>query len=239
MDRRLFAVSLLVAAACSGGEGKARADSASVVTKDSAGGSVSASSPATDAAKVTDSASAGGGGGGGAANPQGRIPVLEYHVIGGDKNTLYTRTAASYRADLEAAYKMGYRPINIAQMLDKNFSDVPAGMSPVVFVFDDASDSQFRYTESGGKLEVDPTSAVGIWLDFAKSHPGWKNRAVFCMLNGGAAGHNFFGDNPKFGGQKKEWRFQKVKWLADQGFELCSHTLWHAKLSQYPDAVVQ
>ena len=54
------------------------------------------------------------------------------------------------------------------------------------------------------------------------------------MLNGGAAGHNFFGDNPKFGGQKKEWRFQKVKWLADQGFELCDHTLWHAKLSQYP-----
>ena len=235
MDRRLLTLSLLVAAACSGGEGKKAGDSASVVTKDSAGGTVSALNPAGEAAKVADSSS----GGGGAANPQGRIPVLEYHVIGGDKNTLYTRTAASYKADLEAAYKMGYRPINIAQMLDKDFSDVPAGMSPVVFVFDDASDSQFRYTENGGKLEIDPTSAVGIWVDFAKSHPGWKNRAVFCMLNGGAAGHNFFGDNPKFGGQKKEWRFQKVKWLADNGFELCDHTLWHMKLSQYPDAAVQ
>ena len=102
---------------------------------------------------------------------------------------------------------------------------------------------------------------MGIWLDFAKTHPGWKNRAVFCMLNGGAAGHNFFGDKPQYGGQKKEWRFLKVKWLADQGFkfngqkkewrfpkvkwladngfELCDHTLWHAKLSKYPDAVVQ
>ena len=30
-----------------------------------------------------------------------------------------------------------------------------------------------------------------------------------------------------------------MKWLADQGFELCDHTLWHAKLSKYPDAVVQ
>ena len=59
------------------------------------------------------------------------------------------------------------------------------------------------------------------------------------MLNGGAAGHNFFGDSPKFHGQKKEWRFQKVKWLADQGFELCDHTLWHAKLNKYRDAVVQ
>ncbi|MEO6525996.1 MAG: polysaccharide deacetylase family protein [Gemmatimonadaceae bacterium] len=172
-------------------------------------------------------------------NPQGRIPVLEYHVIAGDKNTLYTRTAASYRADLEDAYKRGYRPITIAQMLDKDFRDVPAGMSPVVVVFDDASDSQFRYLEQNGKLVIDPTSAVGIWLDFAKSHPGWKNRGVFCMLNGGAVGHNFFGDNPKWGGQKKEWRHQKVKWLADQGFELCSHTLWHAKLNKYPDAVVQ
>jgi hypothetical protein len=177
-------------------------------------------------------------------NELGRIPVLEYHIIGGEKNALYTRTAASYRADLEDAYRRGYRPINMVQLLDKDFSEIPAGMSPMVVVFDDASPEQFRYIERNGKLEIDPTSAVGIWLDFAKTHPGWKNRAVFCMLNGGAAGHNFFGDAPKkdptrFQGQKKEWRFQKVKWLADNGFELCSHTLWHAKLNKYPDAVVQ
>ena len=173
------------------------------------------------------------------ANRMGRIPVLEYHVIGGDKNALYTRTAASFRADLEDVFKRGYRPITIAQMLDKNFNDVPPGMSPVVFVFDDASPEQFRYNEQNGTLSIDPNSAIGIWLDFAKTHPGWKNRATFCMLNGGAAGHNFFGDAPKFQGQKKEWRFQKVKWLADQGFELCDHTLWHAKLNKYSDAVVQ
>ena len=56
------------------------------------------------------------------ANHTGRIPVLEYHVIGGDKNALYTRTAESFKADLEDVYKRGYRPITIAQMLDKNFS---------------------------------------------------------------------------------------------------------------------
>lgn len=172
-------------------------------------------------------------------NQLGRIPVLEYHVIGSDKDGLYTRTAAHYLADLEAAYKLGYRPITIAQMLDKNFSDVPAGMSPVVVVFDDASPSQFRYVESGGKLQIDPTSGVGIWLAFAKTHPGWKNRATFCLLNGAAAGHNFFGDSPKFDGQKREWRFLKVKWLADNGFELCDHTVWHARLDKFSDAVVQ
>ena len=169
------------------------------------------------------------------ANHAGRIPVLEYHVIGGTKNALYTRTAASFKADLEDVYKRGYRPINIAQLLDKDFSDVPAGMSPVVFVFDDASPSAIPlHRADDGKLTIDPTSGVGIWLDFAKTHPGWKNRATFCMLNGGAAGHNFFGDSPKFEGQKKEWRFQKVKWLADNGLRAVRpHALARA-LDKYP-----
>ena len=238
MDRRLLVLPLFVLAACSSGDAPAAKIPETARARDSAGGSVTASSP-VEAAAAGSGATSAPGAGSATENLLGRIPVLEYHVIGGDKNTLYTRTAASYRADLEAAYKLGYRPITIAQMLDKDFRDVPAGMSPAVFVFDDASDSQFRYLEQNGKLEIDPTSAVGIWLDFAKTHPGWKNRAVFCMLNGGAAGHNFFGDGPKWGGQKKEWRFQKVKWLADEGFELCDHTLWHMKLSQYPDAAVQ
>ena len=173
------------------------------------------------------------------ANHAGRIPVLEYHVIGGDKNALYSRTRESFRADLEDVYKRGYRPITISQLLDKDFSGVPAGMSPVVVVFDDASPEQFSYVEQNGQLEIDSTSAVGIWLDFAKSHPGWSNRAVFCMLNGAAAGHNFFGDAPKWRGQRREWRFEKVRWLANNGFELCAHTLWHAKLNKYPDGVVQ
>jgi hypothetical protein len=242
MDRRCLFL-MLFAAACSTGDTSsgrpAAADSAGGAVADAkapnTGGATGGAPVGTGAATPADAAT----GGGAAPNLQGRIPVLEYHVIGGDKNTLYTRTADSYRNDLEQAYKLGYRPITVAQMLDKDFRDVPAGMSPVVVVFDDASDSQFRYLEKDGKLTVDPTSAVGIWEDFARTHPGWKSRGVFCMLNGGAAGHNFFGDNPKYNGQKKEWRFQKVKYLADQGHELCDHTLWHAKLSQYPDNVVQ
>jgi hypothetical protein len=230
MDRRLLLLPLLVAVSCARADAPASQPAAGT-NRDSSAGSVAAASNAS------------GGGASAAAplpaNPQGRIPVLEYHVIGGDKNSLYTRTAASYRNDLETAYKLGYRPITISQMLDKDFRDVPAGMSPVVVVFDDASDSQFRYLEQGGNLVVDPTSGLGIWEDFAKTHPGWKPRAVFCLLNGAAAGHNFFGDSPKYGGQKKEWRFQKVKYLADQGYELCDHTVWHARLDKFSDAVVQ
>jgi hypothetical protein len=109
-----------------------------------------------------------------------------------------------------------------------------------VFTFDDASPGQFRYIERNGELQIDPTSAVGIWLDFAKDHPGWENKAVFCMLSGAEAGRSFFG-NKDIEGQKTEWRHRKVKFLAEQGFELCNHTLWHATLSsaKYSDAFVQ
>ena len=103
---------------------------------------------------------------------------------------------------------------------------------------DDASPEQFRYIENNGKLEIDPTSGLGIWLDFRKTHPEWSNKGVYCLLSGASAGHNFFGDRG-IQGQKSNWRFQKVKWLADNGFELCNHTLWHAQLNKFSDAVVQ
>ncbi|HEY4734081.1 MAG TPA: polysaccharide deacetylase family protein [Gemmatimonadaceae bacterium] len=169
-------------------------------------------------------------------NEMGRIMVLEYHLIT-DHNGLYARERGQFRKDLEFLYSRGYRPVNMADVLDKNLN-LPKGISPVVFVFDDASPEQFRYIENNGKLEIDPTSGIGIWLDFRKTHPDWANKGVFCLLNGAAAGHNFFGDRG-VQGQKSQWRFQKVKWLADNGFELCDHTLWHAQLSKYPDAFVQ
>jgi hypothetical protein len=169
-------------------------------------------------------------------NEMGRIMVLEYHLIT-DHNSAYARERGQFRKDLELLYDRGYRPVNMSDVLDKNLN-LPKGLSPVVFVFDDASPEQFRYIDNNGKLEIDPTSGLGIWLDFRKTHPDWNNKAVYCLLSGAAAGHNFFGDRG-VQGQKSNWRFQKVKWLADSGFELCDHTLWHAQLSKYPDAFVQ
>lgn len=163
------------------------------------------------------------------ANELGRIPVLEYHLIT-DKNAVYERTHQGLRRDIEMLYQRGYRPISVSEMVDKRI-DLPAGQSPVVLVFDDASPSQFRYIERNGQLEIDPTSAVGILLEFNKAHPDWRNRAVFCLLPAAQAGRSLFGDKG-IEGQKTEWRFTKVKFLADQGFELCNHTLYHARLDR-------
>jgi hypothetical protein len=171
------------------------------------------------------------------ANPYGRIPVLEYHLIG-DKDAMWVVEREHFKRQLQLLYDRGYRPVTMKQVLDRDFSEVPAGMSPVVFTFDDASPEQFSYIERNGRVEIDPRSVVGIWTDFQRRHPDWKSRAVFCTLNGGGEGHNFFGDKG-IQGQKTEWRHQKVKWLADQGHEICNHTLWHAQLSKYPDAFVQ
>lgn len=171
-----------------------------------------------------------------AGKTTGHVPVLEYHLIG-DKDTRWGRSRDGFRRDLELLYARGFRPVTVAQLVDRSF-ELAAGQSPVVFTFDDASPSQFRYIERNGSLEIDPTSAVGIWLAFNKQHPDWGNRATFCLLPGAAAGHAFFGDKG-IEGQKTEWRLLKVKFLAAQGFELCNHTLWHAALQKYNDAMVQ
>lgn len=170
-------------------------------------------------------------------NEMGKIMVLEYHLIG-DKNATYERERGQFRRDLQLLYDRGFRPVTMQDVMDGKIAQMPRGLSPVVITFDDASPSQFRYVEKGDSLEIDPTSGIGIWLDFARSHPGWENRAVFCMLSGAAAGRSFFGEKG-IEGQKSDWRFRKVRFLHEQGFELCNHTLWHANLGKYGDAMVQ
>ena len=170
-------------------------------------------------------------------NELGRIPVIEYHLIGEGAEKHWKVSPARFRENLETLYARGYRPVNMTDVLDKKL-DLPAGLSPVVIVFDDASPEQFRYVERNGQLEVDPTSAVGMLLAMNKKHADWSRKGVFCMLPAASLGHAFFGDKG-VQGQKTEWRFKKVQFLAQQGFELCNHTLYHANLGKVDDARAQ
>ena len=240
MYRSILVVVIIVAAACKGGANAASVANSNSATADTPVVAQTSDTGTTVAGPISTTGTPAPGSG--APNParvpneMGRIMVLEYHLIT-DHNSDYARERGQFRKDLELLHDRGYRPVNMSDVLDKKLN-LPRGLSPVVMVFDDASPEQFRYIEKNGNLEIDPTSGLGIWLDFRKTHPEWSNKAVFCLLNGAAAGHNFFGDRG-IQGQKSSWRFQKVKWLADNGFELCDHTLWHAQLSKYPDAFVQ
>ncbi len=171
-----------------------------------------------------------------APNTLGVIPVLEYHLIG-DRDGRWSRSAQRFARDLELLHARGYRPITVRQLVTKQI-DVAPGMTPVVITFDDASPGQFRFIATGDSVRVDPTSAVGIWEAFAAKHPEWKGRAVFCMLPSASEGHAFFGDRG-IQGQRTAWRLQKVRYLAERGYELCNHTLWHANLSKMSSAMVQ
>ncbi len=169
-------------------------------------------------------------------NELGRVPVLEYHLVG-DHDSRWGRSRDGFRRDLELLYARGYRPITVSQLVDGKI-DIPRGTSPVVVTLDDASPGQFRYVERNGALVVDSTSAVGIWLAMHDAHPDWGNRATFCLLPSASEGHAFFGDKG-IDGQRTEWRYQKLRFLVEHGFELCDHTLWHAKLNRFSDAKVQ
>ncbi|HSJ15102.1 MAG TPA: polysaccharide deacetylase family protein [Longimicrobiales bacterium] len=242
MLRTGLLLALLVAACDSGG------GSPQVVVADTSAGTLPAvpvvepaSEPETDAAAQPAPGAATGHDQGPRTelppNEEGQIAILEYHLIGAE-NGRWTVTAEQLRQDMELLWQRGYRPITMIEYVEKRI-DLPRGTSPVVFTFDDASPGQFRYLEdASGELRIDPTSAVGVWLDFARTHPGWGNKAVFCVLSGAEAGRSFFG-NKGIDGQKTEWRHRKIAFLVEQGFEICNHTLWHATLSRYDDAVVQ
>lgn len=171
-----------------------------------------------------------------APNELGRIPVLEYHLIG-DRDSRWSRTWQRFARDLELLHERGYRPITVKEMVGDRI-DLPAGLSPVVITFDDASPGQFRYMEEDGALKIDSTSAVGVWNAFAAKHPEWKGKGVFCVLPAASEGHAFFGDKG-IHGQKSAWRLKKVRYLIENGFEVCNHSLWHANFAKMSDAVVQ
>src|SRR6476661_10337977 len=75
MDRRIL-VALSLVAACAAGDSSSHGSGA----KDSSAGAPAESKSSGEVAAATTGTAA--------PNLQGRIPVLEYHVIGGDKNSL-------------------------------------------------------------------------------------------------------------------------------------------------------
>jgi peptidoglycan/xylan/chitin deacetylase (PgdA/CDA1 family) len=156
-------------------------------------------------------------------NELGKILVLQYHSFA-DEEEAWTRSRDNFRKDLQYLYEHDYHLVNISDLLD-NRVRVPAGKSPVVLTFDDSSRGQFQLIEDAdGTLRVDPETGLGILEAFVEQHPDFGRAGVFCILPGADPPNDLFG--------QPELREQKLRYLAERGYELCNHTLWHANLQE-------
>ena len=160
-------------------------------------------------------------------NEAGQVPILEYHNIRVGR-TNYDRTPEAFRNDLETLYREGYRPVSLHDYID-NKIDVPLGMTPVVFTFDDSSPTQFRYKEDGS---LDPDCAFAILKTFHEAHPDFGMKAIFFM-NASPTGS----PSPVFGDQSTAEK--KVKELLAAGMEIGNHTVTHPNLKKLSDDKVQ
>lgn len=157
-------------------------------------------------------------------NELGKVMVLEYHRIG-PVEARWTRTPENFRKDLQRLYTKGYRPVSLTDYLDNRIS-VPAGFSPVILTFDDASRGQFNYIIKDGKRLMDPDSAVGILEEFNKKHPDFGLKATFYVLY------------PAFG--QPQYSDEKIRYIIEHGMEVGNHTWNHSNLSTLPsDKTVQ
>lgn len=191
------AAALVLLGACGGGSSTATKKAASTTAKP----------PAVDPASVK-------------ANELGLVPVLMYHRLTPTPTGEYDRKPDDFRAELERLYASGYRPV-LARDLVAGTMDVPAGKSPVVLTFDDTTVSQYRLGPDGS---VAADTAVGILLEFSKSHPDFKPIATM-YVNG----------NPFQAGAGTA----ELQDLVHRGFELGAHTLTHQNLGMTDPENVQ
>jgi peptidoglycan/xylan/chitin deacetylase (PgdA/CDA1 family) len=156
-----------------------------------------------------------------APNELGEIPVLMYHQVVAEGGGEYDVTPQDFREELERLYREGYRPVTASQLAAGDI-DVPKGTTPVVLTFDDGTASQAALRPDG---TLDPRSAAGMILAFARTHPGFEPRATFYV------------NRDPFAAGAQTGALLRV--LREHGFELGNHTRDHANLSQLPDAAVQ
>src|SRR5690606_22740152 len=146
------------------------------------------------------------------AHEHGRSPVLMYDRIVGTPTSVYDRTRAECRAELERLARENYVPITTAELAAGRI-DIPAGTHPVVLTFDDGDPTQITLGPDGTPA---PGTAMRILLDVAAAHPGFRPVASLYVnaepFGGGAAGT------------------AALRWLHDNGFEIGNHTFSHLNL---------
>lgn len=146
------------------------------------------------------------------ADELGVVPVLMYHQFLDEPRGAYDQTLDDFRAEVERLADDGYYPVSLAAYATGDLGDVPAGCSPVVLTFDDATTSQFALGDDG---EVLPDTAAGVLLQVARERPDFPARATF------------FVNEAPFAGQEGA-----LAALVEAGFEVGNHTYGHENLKR-------
>ncbi|MDQ2586531.1 polysaccharide deacetylase family protein [Saccharothrix yanglingensis] len=172
-----------------------------------------AAQPPTPSPSAPDPASVG-------ANELGQVPVLMYHRLTDQPTSVYDRTPAAFRAELERLAAEGYVSVTTTEYATGRI-DIPAGKHPVVLTFDDGDPTQFALGPDGRPV---PGTAVATLLDVAARNPGFRPVASL-YVNAAPFG------SPDGGGV--------LPWLRDHGFEIGNHTQTHTNLAGADDTGVQ
>ncbi|WP_367128414.1 polysaccharide deacetylase family protein [Saccharothrix sp. HUAS TT1] len=153
------------------------------------------------------------------ANELGQVPILMYHRLVEQPTSVYDRTPAAFRAELERLADEGYVPVTTTEYATGRI-DLPAGAHPVVLTFDDGDATQFALGPDG---QPAPGTAIAILLDVAASRPGFRPVASLYVNGGPFASPDG----------------AALRWLHERGFEIGNHTLEHTNLAQAGDRQVQ
>ncbi|GHH42892.1 polysaccharide deacetylase family protein [Streptomyces candidus] len=144
-------------------------------------------------------------------NELGQVPVLMYHQLTEKPASVYDRTPADFRAELERLAREKYVPVTARDFQEGRIA-TPAGTHPVVLTFDDSTNSQVRLGPDGAPA---PNTAVAILAETARKYPGFKPVATF-FVNADA----FSATGPD----------KALAWLKKQGHEIGNHTDQHQNL---------
>lgn len=156
-------------------------------------------------------------------NELGMVMVLEYHRIKATEGD-FTRSIDNFKKDLQTLYQKNYRLISFNDLMTGNIG-VPAGTTPIVFSFDDSTESQFRYLPQGSGTTIDPECALGMMQAFQKQHNDFGCTALFNVL-------------PAMFEQEK-YKDQKLTYLVKNGYDIGNHTESHGNLAKLSDDKVQ
>lgn len=150
-------------------------------------------------------------------NELGKVMVFMYHNLVEEeaREGYYARTPDNFRKDLERLYQEGYVPISMSDLVNGHI-DIPAGKTPVVFTFDDGSETNFKILEDGS---IDPNCVIGIFEEFQSKYPDFVPKATFYLNH-----ERFFGNG--------EHQQRKLDYLIEHGYELANHTSTHGKLTE-------